>query len=279
MFEAALARTPISGLRLAVAISLFLPLVVGCAARRPEIPIGPYLTVVTHNVHRDMPRPQRTLDVLAAIEADLLVLQETTPEWESPIQDHFADTHPHREYRHYRGGGGLTVLSRRPFHTVAYLMSPVDKHPAWVIDADTPVGRLRLLIVHLYPPLSEHDRFSLGAMRASARKRHAELLAYLHATRDRPPDLILGDFNENTRGKAMRRLDDDGYINALPRFAPLAHTWRLWLGPIPISNRIDHILHTPRLHCLNAYTLPGTASDHRPVVALLVAQESLAPSR
>src|SRR5436309_15916825 len=57
-------------------------LVSGChSTRPPETGVGPRFHILTYNVNWGGPRPDLAAEVIRASGADVVCLQETTPEW------------------------------------------------------------------------------------------------------------------------------------------------------------------------------------------------------
>jgi endonuclease/exonuclease/phosphatase family metal-dependent hydrolase len=225
---------------------------------------------MTFNVNFGLGGDPSTVDALLAGEADVIFLQETTPAWERGLRTRLNGTHPHQRWWHVRGGaGGMAVLSRWPFES-----TPIPSGPGWFdalrIQAESPLGPLEVLAVHLRPPVSDSGSFVSGYFSTPA-IRHAEILHHTAHLRGQAPLLVVGDFNEDEDGRAVEALSDTyGLRNALMLFAPGADTWRwsTWAGEI--NSTLDHILFDARLTCLDAEVIEAGRSDHLPVVATFV---------
>ena len=137
----------------------------GCSTppRTAELPTPgqPSLSIATFNVNFGLDGDP---DTVAAIpDADIVLLQETTEAWEHALE---TDPHPYRAFRHCCLAGGLAILSRFPFREAAYVDPPEGGwFPGWVLVAETPLGRLQLLDVHLRPPRSESGSASVVGSR------------------------------------------------------------------------------------------------------------------
>ena len=81
------------------------------------------------------------------------------------------------------------------------------------------------------------------------------------------PALVVGDFNEDERGLALRFLAGRGLVTVLPRFQPDADTWQWQTSLGPVKSRLDHVVADPRLIALDARVIDAGRSDHVPVVA------------
>jgi endonuclease/exonuclease/phosphatase (EEP) superfamily protein YafD len=104
--------------------------------------------------------------------------------------------------------------------------------------------------------------------------------SYLHVGRDHlsaindiraqspaPVALVVGDFNEESDGKAVKKLEDDGFRDALPLFRPGQPTWRHPSLANQLTAAIDHIMFDDSLEPLDARVMVKGNSDHMPVVA------------
>src|SRR5688572_19858244 len=77
--------------------------------RVPETPRAGEATlkVMTYNVNYGIAGDEDTLAAVEGQGADLVMLQETTPEWESHLRARFSARYPHISFRHCCGAGGL----------------------------------------------------------------------------------------------------------------------------------------------------------------------------
>ena len=147
-----------------------LAFVSGCG-RPAEAPTGPTLSVLTYNVNFGMPGAEQAVAAIAEADADVVCLQETTPEWQRWIRRRLGGRYPHRRFRHWPGAGGQAVLAKAPFKEVSYRKPKAGWFPGWIVEADTPIGAVQVLNVHLRPPLG--DGATLQARPAAARSRPA----------------------------------------------------------------------------------------------------------
>lgn len=257
-----------SGMRAALLALLLL----GCQARRaPVEPVGPCLRVLTYNVNYGAPDAGAALRALAASGADLICLQESTPRWEAEIRAALSGPYPHMAFRHEGGAGGLAILSRRPFETRAWIEPAAEGSwfPAWAVLAETPLGKVQVLNVHLRPPLPPSAYFRTKAVRREEIRRAAGALD------PALPALVCGDFNEKD-GKAVGWLESEGFTDALPEFEG-TETWRGRVYSVPLSDQLDHVLYSRHLRCASARVLKEGGSDHFPVAAVMVRPTGFEP--
>jgi endonuclease/exonuclease/phosphatase family metal-dependent hydrolase len=245
----------------------------GCG-QPAETPTGPHFTVLTYNVNWSMPGGAQSAAAIERADADIVCLQETTPEWEQLLREHLGQRYPHVQFRHWRGAGGQAVLSKLPFRELNYLRPRAAWFPGWIVQADTPAGPVQVLNVHLRPPLSERGQVSLEAYLSTWQVRRQEIEELFAELDPNQPAIILGDFNEAQNAPAVSWLRRRGFEDALAQFDPHAQTWRWSTGLVTLRARFDHVLYCPHLHCLDARVLTWGASDHFPVVARLQARTS-----
>src|SRR5688572_25041932 len=105
---------------------ILLVAVAGChSVRQPEAPKGPHFTVVTYNVNFGGPRPDLAVRTMQHSKADIICLQETTPEWESLLRSSLTAEYPFMHFRHstQRAAGGCAFLAKWRSTEVAYIPS------------------------------------------------------------------------------------------------------------------------------------------------------------
>jgi endonuclease/exonuclease/phosphatase (EEP) superfamily protein YafD len=102
-------------------------------------------------------------------------------------------------------------------------------------------------------------------------KKHVEEIRHFYPSDEKEkPVLVLGDFNENRQGDAVKWLQERGYKNALPEFDTTTPTWsgKIRDMKLKLKAQVDHILYTTRLHCCEAKVIKKGGSDHNPVLAV-----------
>jgi endonuclease/exonuclease/phosphatase family metal-dependent hydrolase len=232
------------------------------------------MRIVTYNIHRSRGldgrvRPDRIAAVLEEIAPDVIALQEVLSiEGEEPAKNqaeyiagrlgfHFALG----ENRRMRGGAyGNVVLSRFPLRTVRNYdisVSGCERRGCLHTDIRLPDGEL----LHVF---NVHLGLALLERRRQARQLVDEVLGDPVL---RGPRVMLGDFNEWTRGLTTRLLGRHLKSVNLRRHLRWARTYP---GIMPLLS-LDHIYFDPSLD-LEKLTLHRSrtalmASDHLPLVA------------
>lgn len=252
---------------------VLLALLCGCAGptrvARPPSPGRPVLTVMSYNVNYGIAGDRDTILAMGAGDPDVVFLQETTPGWEGPLRIRLRERFPYMKFHHTRGhgAGGLAVLSRLPFDGEAILPAPPGGwFPAWRLVLQTPLGPVQVLNVHLHPPFSDSGSVVSGYL-PSRPLRRRELASYLAALTPGLPTLVVGDFNEDADGGAVRLLAARGLRSALPEFHPRRTTWRWPTAFGTLTAQLDHVAYSAELEPLDARVIEAGRSDHLPVLA------------
>lgn len=243
----------------------------GLRAPRAPAPGRPALVVMTYNLNYGLAGDEATLGVLTRHPVDLVLLQETTPEWELALRAQLAERYPYMIFRHCCLAGGLGVLSRHPANELAYLEPPAGGwFPALRLRVASPLGPLDVFNVHLRPQIGDSGPNVAGVMSgaiATPPIRRREVRAYLTHFEPGMPTLIAGDFNESEDGSAIEQLEAAGLRSALPQFSDDT-TWRWQTSVIgEVTRRFDHIAYSTELDVLSASVITAGSSDHLPVIA------------
>lgn len=229
------------------------------------------LKVMSFNVNFGGP-DTTSIAAIANADADLVLLQETTSDWEQEIRKNLSKRYPHMAFRHCCGAGGLAILSKDMIDKGSYFKAKEiagSWFPAWRHVVQTPLGRVQVLNLHLRPQISRGGSVIRGYF-TTPTVRRKEIDAHFEQLDDSIPTIIAGDFNENKNGKAIVFLRKRGLRSALPEFSPSADTWRWKTSIGSVHSQLDHITYDPRLEPINALVLKEGRSDHWPVVATFV---------
>ena len=242
----------------------------GCRSVRPvETAAGPHFKVLTYNVNWGGPRPDLAAEIIRNSGADIVCLQETTPEWAQYLRQSLGDQYSFTQFRdsQLRSGGGLGFLSKLPAHEVAYIPSTSGWFDGWIMAFNTDHGPVQVLNVHLHPPVTESGSWVAGYL-TTRDDRLAEIERFFAKRDPQQPTLVVGDFNDGEKSPAVEWLEKNKMSNALPEFDHYSKTWEWHTSVLTLSRRMDHILYSPELHCCSAQVLRAGASDHFPVQAV-----------
>jgi endonuclease/exonuclease/phosphatase family metal-dependent hydrolase len=219
--------------------------------------------IATYNIHRcrgldGLTRPQRIVDVLRLIDADVIALQEVRGQAEEIGAELgmgwvMASTRLHRGQEY-----GNVVLSRHPIKGhQQYDLSYRQCEPRCALRADVQIGRhcLHVFNVHLGTALFER-RYQSG-----------RLSGFVNDHRVTGSKIVLGDFNEWMKGETTRMLGRTLKSVDLRKFLRRRRTYP---GVFPVLH-LDHIYYDGAIEVVGV-ELPRTrltlvASDHLPLVA------------
>ncbi|QCX74705.1 Endonuclease/Exonuclease/phosphatase family protein [Streptomyces sp. YIM 121038] len=230
---------------------------------------GGDLTLATHNVGADNPDPAGTARDLAASGADVLALEEITPQAKPVYERELAKAYPHHTVRGTVGLWSRLPLSDTRAVDIQQDVGPLaDTKPVAAVAPDgralratvaTDQGPLAVYVAHLGSVRVYSDGFTTGS-----RDRNARALGAAVAAEPNKRMVLLGDLNGTVDDRALdgvtsrlRSAQDaagDGFGFTWPRTFPMA--------------RIDHVL-VRGVTPVSAWVLPATGSDHRPVAAAI----------
>jgi len=248
----------------------------GCRTTKvAEVPKGPQLRVLTYNVNWGAPRPDLAVEIIRKSDADVVCLQETTPEWEEFLKRELSGEYPIAQFRNSkdRMGGGLGFLAKSAANEIAYVRSDTGWFDGWIMAFRTPLGRVQVLNVHLRPPVSDSGSWVSGYF-TTRDDRVREMERFFQKRRPELPTLVVGDFNDSPNSPVLKWLEEQGMMNALPAF-DRSPTWQWRTSLLTLSRRMDHVVYSRELHCCSARVLREGASDHFPVEAVFVKRPPL----
>jgi endonuclease/exonuclease/phosphatase family metal-dependent hydrolase len=221
---------------------------------------------MTYNVNFGLAGDRAGVDAIAAASPDIVVLQETTDEWQAALVGGLGARYPHHQFelpQNQYAAGGMGVLSRWPIQQIETLREGGEPFFAWRIVIDAPGGPIQILNLHLRPPMSDSGSWVVGYFSTrSVREREAR--SHLAGLDPALPTVIAGDLNEED-GKALALFEARGFVNVLPTFHPGAKTWQWPVSGVTLRFRLDHILHDARFRALAAGVVEAGRSDHAPV--------------
>ncbi|MGB8507292.1 MAG: endonuclease/exonuclease/phosphatase family protein [Pyrinomonadaceae bacterium] len=237
------------------------------------------LRIVTYNVHKcrgldRRVRPARIAAVLRETGADVIALQEVVNVEDSRARElhqaRFIGEELGYGYcvgenrRHGGGAYGNVVLSRLPVACVHnHDITWRGREPRGALRVDVRLeGMSGGEVLHIF-------NVHLGTAFIERRQQGRQLVsdAVLRNEELKGPRVVLGDFNEWTRGLASRLLSEE--LKSADVRRHLRHA-RTYPGPLPFLH-LDHIYYDPTLE-LERLTLHRSltalvASDHLPLVA------------
>ncbi len=232
----------------------------GASAAPPSA--GGALRLLSVNLYAGNRQMETLTEEIIAADADVVLVQEYTPEWEAVLARRLYNQYPHMLRNPQTDCFGAAVFSRVPFVEPPrdeLRLGPTGNPQLRVV---VPIGGRPVAIynIHLLPPAGL-TYYRIG------REEFVDLQRALAA--EKLPAIVSGDFNftsNSPQGVAMQRA---GFRDALdahgwgPRW-----TWPTWgLRRFIPGIRIDHIYVSPALTARESRIGDGVGSDHRPVFA------------
>lgn len=227
-------------------------------------------SIVTFNVNRQSDRFGAATRMLKRLDADLICLQENTAEWEQALRDEMGPRYPYAVFHNTGGPGGIGCLSKHPLSSARLIpAAPVDGwFEALHVTIERSSGPLRVLNLHLRPPyLSRGGQASVPLAYSYVWLVRFLELRHFIAQCEHPPEIVCGDFNEGHLGLTVQWLRRrERYFAANAWWQPA--TWRSPIGPLTLSQTLDHILYRRGLILAHVGVAPDCGSDHRPLMAV-----------
>ena len=230
------------------------------------------IRVATYNIHRCRGLDRRTVpariaDVLAAVHADVIALQEVVGPGRTGSG--------HAEALGAALGMGWVmaparVLRGHLFGNVVMSRFPIRHHTqvdlSWKTCEPRNAQRADLVVaghtLHVY-------NVHLGTALLERRNQAERLSAFVHDRRHTGPKIVLGDFNEWLSGRAMATAILTRRLKSVDLF-PFLKRRRTYPGVFPILH-LDHIYYEGQVDVRNVELLRTrmslVASDHLPLVA------------
>ncbi|WP_158848213.1 endonuclease/exonuclease/phosphatase family protein [Saccharothrix deserti] len=221
--------------------------------------VGQDVTVMAANLLVGKAEAEAVVAAVRAHDVDVLALQELTP---AMVRDFeragLGKVLPYRHFLDEPGGSGSGIASRYPLFPRT--LTPPSKLRQAGALVDLPGDDLEILSVHPMPPVVAAGPENWQRDMAGLPKREI----------NGPVRVLAGDFNATLDHVGMRRLLNDGYVDAADQVGEgLNPTWpsgALWPPPVAI----DHVLVDSRcpVDTFAVVDIPG--SDHRAVVSRFV---------
>ena len=245
----------------------------GCASL-PEAnfnPNVPHLKVISYNVNWGFVKPENVANFLREVDADIICLQETHRYWELFLKNRLGEQYRYSVFEERGGAGGIAIMSKYKLEKVKLVEPKSGWFPSLFAEAQTPIGLLQFLNVHLKPPLSNEGSVEISAYYRTPDIHMKEIEESFAVTDPTKSLIIAGDFNENENGNAIRWLVDKGFTDALSVFDTYSKTWE-WeiFSGFKLKNRYDHIMLSKGLNCTGSRVIKVDASDHMPVLAVVI---------
>ncbi len=228
------------------------------------------IRIGTYNVFTGTHDVPRTVKVIRQLNADVMALQELSPEGARLLDHALRRDYP---YRHF--SEGLAVLSRYPLRNPRYQHSQLGINGFLFAEVESPGGRFQVASLHLDPLRiwTTREKWTLPAqlMWGQGEIHRAEVEQITDALRPDLPTVLAGDFNSASH-VAIKQLQKQGFTDSFSEVTPNpdhTHSLHFKLLDFPTGRRIDYILHDSSFKTIESRFFPGPPSDHDPLLSVL----------
>jgi endonuclease/exonuclease/phosphatase (EEP) superfamily protein YafD len=232
---------------------------------------GRPLHVLSANVLRSNPAPERVASFVRTSDADLVVLVEAEQARWRQVLTSIGERYPYRAPEGWRDGAPIVLFSRDPIIHTSLIEPPTGQRP--YLMAEIAIGAQSLTVVGVHPASPSLTNDGRDTRR---RNRTLDHIAKHMASADTPV-VVAGDFNTTPFSPHFVDLIKAAGL----RNAAAGHGWMgtwpqgFWPARIPI----DHILIKGPLIATRFERGPAIGSDHFPVLAELRLTASTATRR
>lgn len=218
---------------------------------------GIQLKVLHANVLSKNTEYERLIALLAAEEADLVMLQEISPDWLVELDVLRAD-YPYSYAEAREGNFGIALFSRLPVTSITHIDSPPFGYPTIVASLDVGGDVLHVIGTHPMIPVN-------GDFYGARNEQLAGIAALLR--KQTGPRLLIGDLNLSQWDINYASLvRQSGLRNARKGFG-IIPTWPVFMPPAMIP--IDHVLVSDAITVHDIHSGPRIGSDHLPLIVTL----------
>ncbi|MEZ6060208.1 MAG: endonuclease/exonuclease/phosphatase family protein [Planctomycetaceae bacterium] len=220
-------------------------------------------------------------DIARAIgdsDADVVCLQESTPESEGFLSRQFAQKYPHMSFdgdaRKF-AAGRFGFLSRHRLSDSRFIPAEHGLFGTYIVNVNQGAQKIQVVNVHLSPfrvPRDASVPQVLGWLTAVEAEHAKEIEVIAGVIDPGAPTVVCGDFNSISTLSAPSRLRELGLtdsFSAVTENADAHPTWRWPVGRTHIQFRIDYVFCTDHFESLSSRIVPTTGSDHSLLVTEL----------
>jgi len=231
--------------------------------------------VLTYNVGNGRANPVKLSQMIRKSGADIVGLQELSGSQAEEIDKCLKGDYPHQSL--FPGGfAGKGILSRHPIIEASQAHLGPERPD---LKASITIGDFEVTVISAHPP---PPKFQKTAVKFDAHTL-AQIEALAALAIERPPAILMGDFNFVRRSNEYRLIRSKGLRDAyhesgrgvgstLPRrIGPWKRRQWLnrllkWVPLVPVA-RVDYIWYTNSLKSLACWVGEDAGSDHLPVLA------------
>lgn len=220
-----------------------------------------YLTLLTYNINLAPPNMVGIAQDIRTIDADIVAIQELTPDAVTVFEAELAEQYPYRAFHPVDSFYGQGVMSKYPIIGDEFWKIYLG-HQRTQIDINGQV--IRLYNVHPIHHILPFWGFDVS-------RRTDEVNFFLEkASHETIPILIAGDFNMTDQSADYQRVTASYHDSYKQVGYGMGTTFPAHIPFLPSLLRIDYVFHSSEFITLRADVLRSTGgSDHRPLVVQL----------
>jgi endonuclease/exonuclease/phosphatase (EEP) superfamily protein YafD len=227
---------------------------------------APVISLFSQNVKYNGPTPERIAESIQQQDADVVFIQELTPEIVDVFEQSGAlDPYEYEFVLDEWGAEGMGIWSKRPLLSTS--SEPLSGFPAQRVTVDVEGTQLAMWNIHTKsPPI---DPGVDGGSLTEWRQDLEEVKGLLHGEQGNV--VAAGDFNSVWSHRPYREIISNGYRDEhIEHGRGYARTWAVnseWGQRLGGYVRLDHLLTRGSARALNVDEVPGNGSDHKGLIS------------
>ncbi|MEM9990418.1 MAG: endonuclease/exonuclease/phosphatase family protein [Bacteroidota bacterium] len=235
-------------------LCLFLKEASGDVLKHPESNGQASISIAHFNLANSETNPQKQFQAMLNTKADLLSIQELTPDWEMPLVQMLQMDYPHFKSIPDLGTNGVAIYSKYPFKTIDTFH--YDHIP-------NIIGSV-VLKEHDFHFIASHTKPAFTESAYLAQQAHLETVAHkCRAIRD--PLVTFGEYHATPWSEEIRQFRRQARLNDSRRnLTPSYPHGTMSFFDVPI----DHIFFTDHFQCTDFRTISGETSKHLGIQAV-----------
>ncbi|MEM7105298.1 MAG: endonuclease/exonuclease/phosphatase family protein [Bacteroidota bacterium] len=208
------------------------------------------MDVAHFNVSSSESDYQSTVETILETNADIVSIQEVTPDWNMMLQQGLKEAYPYNKTVVRIDFHGMAVYSKFPFERVDTFHFQDIPNIFGSVKPDSTRGEVFFVSSHMTPPLNYKAYENLG--------KHLKLISeYVRSFN--APAFAIGDYNVVPWSEEIKSFRSSAnLINARKDFTPdiTSASMRFFQSPI------DHIFFSDHFQCLTFNNIEGTSANH-----------------
>ncbi len=216
------------------------------------------LKIISINIFSQNNEYQYLKEYINEEPADVIVLQELTPDWQKNVE-FIREKYPYYKEEPRTNNFGIAVYSKIPFDTVITKNYIDEMHPSLIGELKVNGKPVSILMTHPVPPLPNQERFERRNKQYQLMKDEIDEMTNQNI-------ILIGDLNSTVYSPNFKLVQSDKLKDARTGFG-LQNSWNAFI-PILRTN-IDQCWVSKEMKVTNFYRGKDIQSDHFPIVVEL----------